>query len=840
MGIAADVFAEQLAHYGHGRAMWSPEPTEGPDYKMREVRIGDVGHIDEDGAFHRLFNVTVDEDHPYNSGGVPDNFVPLKFNKRLLAVKPRLLDPGAYCSNSVKSKSVEGSASANPGIAGGGLAYRFECSREQGAMFILNDAAKKSSVQPNRDFVAYMREHHESWYNFASSSDTYGLQCKPEDIILVRGAVKTTAWAVAAFIESGSHVHDVSFNGQVGPVASAGFRFASSRATHSSFEHRTGPYRAVSSSNSLRLTHSTLSAASSVSSKSVQSSHAELPEILVEREKGIEEEKLAVPCDQCLFLGHYKIKYRVFFGKKVIANAGPDELPDHTDDDDPNMSISIAGDFSEAHIEIVPAPSERRSPLDDVLEYILEHSNADVAITSDGDINDLFNVAGILSIEEAIKRSHHAAVAQQNVTIAKMELDAFVASPSHATERGATMNVSEEGSELGDSQDESDEAFENHFPPFPRHLAELGATGSCVVNDGQLILGKKGPNSQPINWPHTVLFDKTAEGGSVTSVSLSKDGHFVATGSEDCIVRVWDLESGLLVAKLEGHEDTVWAVAYSPDGSRVVSGSADRKAILWDVDRRIEITELEGHGGDVWTLAYSSNGKFIATGSVDCTVKLWDGRLGTPLTTLEGHSAVVMMVEFSPDGLRLVSCADSVGHIWDATNGHRLGILQGHTGVIWSIAFSADGSRIVTGAEDHTSRIWSTENGAELVTLREHTGPVWTVAFSPDNQEVASGSYDAMVAVCDSYTGEQHHILEERPSIVNIVEYSPDGEYLTAGCADGGVKVWNAKSGVFLAEFQGHEDKVKTVTFTPDGNNVISSSDDGSVRIWSMLDVLRL
>ncbi len=112
MGIAADVFAEQLAHYGHGRPMWSPEPTEGPDYKMREVRIGDVGHIDEDGAFHRLFNVTVDEDHPYNSGGVPDNFVPLKFNKRLLAVKPRLLDPGAYCSNSVKSKSVEGSASA--------------------------------------------------------------------------------------------------------------------------------------------------------------------------------------------------------------------------------------------------------------------------------------------------------------------------------------------------------------------------------------------------------------------------------------------------------------------------------------------------------------------------------------------------------------------------------------------------------------------------------------------------------------------------------------------------------------------------------------------------------
>ena len=105
MLTAPDILAASLEHYGHGRAMWSPEPIDG------EVRIGDVGHIDEDGAFHRLFNVTVDRDHPLNQGGVPDGFKPLRFNTRLLSIRPDLFPPTLYSSRSIKSNKVEGHAS---------------------------------------------------------------------------------------------------------------------------------------------------------------------------------------------------------------------------------------------------------------------------------------------------------------------------------------------------------------------------------------------------------------------------------------------------------------------------------------------------------------------------------------------------------------------------------------------------------------------------------------------------------------------------------------------------------------------------------------------------------
>ncbi len=113
MGIAADVYAQELGNYNHGLPLWSPEPADG-----FEIRVGDVGHIDEDGQFHRLFNVTVDASHPYNidpddgEPRVPTDFYPLRFNSRLFSVKPKQISAGPLPSKSVKSHEIGGSASA--------------------------------------------------------------------------------------------------------------------------------------------------------------------------------------------------------------------------------------------------------------------------------------------------------------------------------------------------------------------------------------------------------------------------------------------------------------------------------------------------------------------------------------------------------------------------------------------------------------------------------------------------------------------------------------------------------------------------------------------------------
>lgn len=69
----------------------------------------------------------------------------------------------------------------------------------------------------------------------------------------------------------------------------------------------------------------------------------------------------------------------------------------------------------------------------------------------------------------------------------------------------------------------------------------------------------------------------------VTSVVLSPDGKFLAAGSLDTVVRIWDAKTGILLDKLKGHKDSVYSVAFSPEGNFLVSGSLDKTLKIWDM-----------------------------------------------------------------------------------------------------------------------------------------------------------------------------------------------------------------------------------------------------------------
>jgi serine/threonine-protein kinase len=52
---------------------------------------------------------------------------------------------------------------------------------------------------------------------------------------------------------------------------------------------------------------------------------------------------------------------------------------------------------------------------------------------------------------------------------------------------------------------------------------------------------------------------------------------------ENCDIRVWGAQTGMLVRRLEGHNRNVTALAASADGTRVLSGCADGSVIQWDL-----------------------------------------------------------------------------------------------------------------------------------------------------------------------------------------------------------------------------------------------------------------
>jgi len=77
--------------------------------------------------------------------------------------------------------------------------------------------------------------------------------------------------------------------------------------------------------------------------------------------------------------------------------------------------------------------------------------------------------------------------------------------------------------------------------------------------------------------------DSLNNDAGVVSVAISPDGQYVAAGSMDAVVRIWDVSTGQLVERLRGHWGGIRSVAFTPDGKGLVSGSSDKTLKFWDL-----------------------------------------------------------------------------------------------------------------------------------------------------------------------------------------------------------------------------------------------------------------
>ena len=96
------------------------------------------------------------------------------------------------------------------------------------------------------------------------------------------------------------------------------------------------------------------------------------------------------------------------------------------------------------------------------------------------------------------------------------------------------------------------------------------SSGSASGPDGENLPGHGRPT--PIEG-HT---------NNVTALAASRDGKFLATGSTDKTIRLWDLTRATprLARVYQGHSEEVSSLAFSPDGQTLASGSNDQSVRL--------------------------------------------------------------------------------------------------------------------------------------------------------------------------------------------------------------------------------------------------------------------
>ncbi|NES83307.1 MAG: protein kinase [Moorea sp. SIO2B7] len=278
---------------------------------------------------------------------------------------------------------------------------------------------------------------------------------------------------------------------------------------------------------------------------------------------------------------------------------------------------------------------------------------------------------------------------------------------------------------------------------------------------------------------------------SIHSLSFSPDGKYLASGSADQTIKIWNLKQAQVKHTFSGHSSIVEAVIFSPDGKMLVSGSWDYTIRFWDLETEEEVNLIKEHYGWIKCLVISRNGKIIASGSVDKTIKIWAldrGRLKTNLT--------------------------------------------GHSGAINSLAISQNGAIIASGSADKTIKIWQGEKGEEKISLTGHSDSVNCLKFSPSGQILISGSQDKSIKIWNLGTGKLLNTLLGHSEGVNAIDINSEGNLLISGSSDKTVTIWHPGSGELLDTLFEHSAGVKAIAISPDGRLFASGSQDKMIKLW--------
>ena len=112
------------------------------------------------------------------------------------------------------------------------------------------------------------------------------------------------------------------------------------------------------------------------------------------------------------------------------------------------------------------------------------------------------------------------------------------------------------------------------------------------------------------------------------------------------MTRIWDVLTGTILQRFEGHQSQTNGLAICPCGRFLATTSNDRTVRMWDVASGKQTHVLEGHQGYTLGVAFSPTENLLATTSYDTSICLWDATTGQ-VGNVEDSSAQARRALFS-------------------------------------------------------------------------------------------------------------------------------------------------------------------------------------------------
>ncbi|KAL9112465.1 MAG: hypothetical protein Q9227_003307 [Pyrenula ochraceoflavens] len=284
--------------------------------------------------------------------------------------------------------------------------------------------------------------------------------------------------------------------------------------------------------------------------------------------------------------------------------------------------------------------------------------------------------------------------------------------------------------------------------------------------------------------------------------------YFLASGSEEGKIRIWDLQKRKSSAVLDSHVSVVRSLDFSKFQNALISGSRDKTMIVWDPSTwkpRKVIPVLEV----VETAGFLGQGLRCFSGGEHGHLRIWDINNGKEMTT-EGEpgseSDAIVATKYAPSSSVLVSVhVDQTLRLYDsnilATIDDRETL--GEVPVIRRISGNHDeviDMAFVGPSHDHLALATNTES-IKIVAVRENDD-------QKDNSEAPSSSGTGIF-------GSELALLEGHSDIVICMATDWSGNWLATGAKDNTARLWRLDplhgSYTCFAKFIGHAESIGAV-----------------------------
>ncbi|CAG9769326.1 unnamed protein product [Ceutorhynchus assimilis] len=238
----------------------------------------------------------------------------------------------------------------------------------------------------------------------------------------------------------------------------------------------------------------------------------------------------------------------------------------------------------------------------------------------------------------------------------------------------------------------------------------------------------------------------------VCSLAWIQEGDYLAIGTTQGTVELWDCSRAKRLRTMNGHSARVGSLAWN--SFILTSGSRSGQLIHHDVRQKEHVlATVPAHTQEICGLKWSPDGKYLASGGNDNVLNIWSAVGGgfhagnTPLHVFTQHQAAVKALAWCPWQPHILASgggtADRHIRLWNNNTGTCVNAIDTKSQVC-ALLWAQNYKELVSGHgfANNEVIIWKYPAMTKVAELNGHTARVLHLAMSPDATTLLTAGAD--------------------------------------------------------------------------------------------------